>query len=163
MSEALLRRKPQQTEPPRLREIADRLREASGVTPELLSDIIGTACQRLPLIRRTRDYDRLQQLIQSAAWTDATLALLELELPQWRLRYITYDAGEWHCALSRQRELPDWLDDSVEGHHTHLTLAILSAFVGVQRSDTPPAGIVAPEASCADEMLDVRLCCDNFA
>ena len=28
---------------------------------------------------------------------------------QWQVRRIVYDAGEWHCALSRQRELPDWV------------------------------------------------------
>ena len=34
---------------------------------------------------------------------------------------------------SRQRELPDWLDQSVEGRHADLALAILSAFVEAQR------------------------------
>jgi len=41
------------------------------------------------------------------------LALIDLELPPWQVRRIAYDEGEWHCALSRQRELPDWLDQSI--------------------------------------------------
>ena len=63
------------------------------------------------------------------AWTDAALALIELELPQWRVRRLAYDDGEWYCSLSRGRELPDWLDQPVEGRHADLALAILSAFV----------------------------------
>jgi len=30
------------------------------------------------------------------------------------------------CALSRARELPDWLDRSIEAHHADLPLAILA-------------------------------------
>ena len=80
---------------------------------------------------------RIERLIQSGAWTDAALALIDLELPQWQIRRIAYDEGEWHCALSRQRELPDWLDQSVEARHADLALAILSAFVEVQRISAP--------------------------
>ena len=74
---------------------------------------------------RNAKADRIEQLIQSQAWTDAALALIELELPQWQLRRLVYDDGEWYCALSRQREMPDWLDQSVESHHADLARAIL--------------------------------------
>ena len=82
---------------------------------------------------------RIEQFIQSGAWTDAALPLLALELPQWRVRRIIYDAAEWHCALSRRREIPDWLDQPIEACHADLSLAILSALVGVQRVSTLPA------------------------
>jgi len=36
-----------------------------------------------------------------------------------------------HCALSRQRELPEWPRSIIEAHHADLALAILSAFVEV--------------------------------
>src|SRR5690348_5787668 len=44
---------------------------------------------------------RLAQLIESRAWTDAALALIDLELPFWQVRRLAYDDGEWYCALSR--------------------------------------------------------------
>ncbi len=43
---------------------------------------------------------------------------MELELPLWQVRRIAYDEGEWHCALSRERELPDWLDAAVEARYS---------------------------------------------
>ncbi len=92
----------------------------------------------------------LEQFIQSCAWTDAALALLALELPQWQVRRIVYYAGEWHCALSRWREIPDWLDQPVETCHTDLSLAILSALVGVQRLDTRSTATSVSSFPCAD-------------
>jgi hypothetical protein len=119
------------------RELADRLRDAPAVTAELLSDVISEACWRFPPIRRTERSARIERLIESGAWTDAALALIDLELPQWQLRRIVYDEGEWHCALSGRRELPDWLDSCIETRHVDLPLAILSAFVDAQRVNVP--------------------------
>ena len=51
------------------------------------------------------------------------------------VRRITYDGGEWHCALSRERELPEWLDQAVEARHASLALAILSAYIEAGPSD----------------------------
>jgi hypothetical protein len=36
---------------------------------------------------------------------------------QWRLRRMVYDGGEWYCALSRQPELPEWLDHPIQANH----------------------------------------------
>jgi hypothetical protein len=69
----------------------------------------------------------------SRAWTDAALALINLALPQWKVRRVTYHGGAWYCALSRERELPDWLSQSVEARHVDLPLAILSAFAAARR------------------------------
>ena len=162
MSETSRHRQPLQAEL-RVRELADRLREADAVTPELLSDVIREACWRFPCITRTEYCRRIERLIQSSAWTDTVLALLELELPQWQIRRIAYDEGEWHCALSRQRELPDWLDQSIEARHADLSLAILCAFVEAQRVSTLAARTSVPSVPHADKALYVRLCCDNFA
>ena len=136
--------------------LCDRLHDAPAVTADLMSDIIGTTGRRLP--------SRIERLIESGAWTDAALALLELELPHWQLRRLAYDEGEWHCALSRQRELPDWLDDrSIESHHADLALAILSAFVGAQRKPVPPSKTSVPAALWRTSPLYEPVCCDNFA
>ena len=154
------RQRPQAGSP--ARELAERLREADTVTPELFRDVVDEECWRLPSVRRTRQFDRLEQLIKSGAWTDAALALLELELPQWRLRRIAYDEGEWHCALSRQRELPDWLDQSIETRHADLSLAIMSALIDASHTRSSPAATGATGARTNDA-LDAPLCCDNFA
>jgi hypothetical protein len=143
--------------------LAVRIRDANAVTAELLSDVIREACWRLPSVRRTKSFDRPDHLIQSCAWTDAALALLALELPQWQIRRIVCDAGEWHCALSRQREIPDWLDQPVEACHTGLSLAILSALVDVQRLDTSSTVISVPSSPRTDTPYYLPFCCDNFA
>ena len=141
----------------------DRLRDASVVTPELMSQIVDETCRRYPPIRRTPKSLAIERLIQSGAWTDAAFALIDLELPQWQVRRIVYDEGEWHCALSRQRELPEWLDQSIETCHANLPLAILMAFVEVQRIDTPSPTTSVPTAPRHADVLCGPICCDNFA
>ena len=120
--------------------LGDRLRDAYGVTAEFLSDIINETCRRFPSDGSAKTA-RIERLIQSQAWTDAALALIDLELPQWQVRRLAYDDGEWYCALSRQRELPDWLDQAIETRHADLALAILSAFVEA----TSPQRAVEPD------------------
>ena len=72
------------------------------MTAEFLSDIIRArpAGAFRPPDRAAAA--RIERLIQWSAWTDAALALIELDLPQWQLRRIAYDGGEWRCALSRE-------------------------------------------------------------
>jgi hypothetical protein len=143
--------------------LAERLRDASAATPSLIADVIRLACRRFPSQGQRAKTERIEQLIRLGAWTDATLALIELELPQWGLRRIAYDGGEWYCALSRERELPDWLDDTVEGYHADLTLAILSAFVKVQRTNAPSSRSSVPAAGRKEGTFYPLLCCDNFS
>jgi hypothetical protein len=136
--------------------LVDRLRDAPAVTADLISEVIGNSSRRLP--------SRIERLIGSGAWTDTALALLELELPQWQLRRLAYDEGEWHCALSRQRELPEWLDDrSVESHHADLAMVILSAFANAQRKSAPSSRTSVPAVSRSTNPLYEPANCDNFA
>ena len=144
-------------------ELDDRLRDAAAVTAELMSQIIDETCRRYPPIRRTRKSLLIERLIQSGAWTDAAFALIDLELPQWQVRRIVYDEGEWHCALSRQRELPEWLDQSIETCHADLPLAILTAFVDAQRIDTPSPITSVPTAPRHADVLCEPVYRDNFA
>jgi hypothetical protein len=143
--------------------LGERLHDALAVTPSLIADVIHETCRRFSSQKQTGKTERIEQLIAMGAWTDAALALVELELPQWRVRRLVYDSGEWHCALSRQRELPDWLDDSVEGRHADLALAILSALVEVQHNTPPSNPPSAPAARRKDSTLYEPLVADNFA
>jgi hypothetical protein len=132
------------------------LRDAPAVSADLISEAIGARSRRLPV--------RIERLIESAAWTDAALALLELELPNWRLRRLAYDDGEWHCALSRQRELPDWLDDgSIESHNADLAMAILSASVDARRWSAPASRTSVPAAPGSARSFYQPVYCDNFS
>jgi hypothetical protein len=144
-------------------ELNDRLRDAQAVTAELLSDIIGETCRRFPSMGQIGKTAQIERLIGSGAWTDAVLALIDLELPLWQVRRIAYDEGEWHCALSRERELPDWLDRAVETHHADLPLAILSAFVEAGRITAPSSRTSVPAVPRDVNPLYQPLCCDNFA
>ena len=115
------------------------------------------------LIRRqTGKTERIDRLIASATWTDAALALIDLELPLWQVRRIAYDEGEWYCALSREREPAHWLDRSVEARHADLALAILRALVDAQRIATPQGRTSVPAVPRDANPLYEPVCCDNF-
>ena len=126
-------------------------------------EIIGQTCRRFPSAGQTEKTAKIARMIGSEAWTDAALALIDLELPQWQVRRIVYDEGEWYCALSRERELPDWLDQSIETRHADLPLAILSAFVDAQRINAPSSRTSVPMVPRDASALYEPVCCDNFA
>jgi hypothetical protein len=144
-------------------ELGARFRAARGVTSELMSEVIGEACRRFPSVAQAEKTAQIERLIESEAWTDAALALVELELPLWQVRRIAYDEGEWYCALSRERELPDWLDRSIETRHADLALAILSALVDAQAASAPRSTTSVPTAPREANALYEPVCCDNFA
>jgi hypothetical protein len=143
--------------------LRDRLRSADAVTTALMSEIVNRACRRFPSAGQGEKTARIEQLIRTAAWTDAALALIDLELPMWQVRRLAYDEGEWHCALSRERELPEWLDQSIEARHADLALAILSAFVEAQSISAPLARPSVPGAPRGRSSLYLPLCTDNFS
>jgi hypothetical protein len=144
-------------------ELGERLRGAHVVTAGLMSEIIGTACRRFPSMGQGGKTARIERLISSEAWTDAALALIDLELPLWQVRRIAYDEGEWYCALSRERELPDWLDRSIEARHPDLALAILGAFVEAGCISAPASRPSVPTVSRVVNPLYEPVCCDNFS
>jgi len=141
--------------------LGDRLNAASTVTPTLISDVVAAACRRLPSFGAGEKAARITDLIQLRAWTDAALALIELELPFWKVRRIAYDEGEWYCALSRERELPDWLDGAVEARHPDLALTILGAFIEAQRIGLPSVRTSVPVVTPSDARYE-RVNPDHF-
>jgi hypothetical protein len=141
----------------------DRIRNANAATAELVTEVIGETCRHFPSMGQTEKTARIERLIQSGAWTDTALALIDLELPQWQVRRIAYDDGEWYCALSRERELPDWLDRSIESHHADLALAVLSAFVDAEQLTAPLSRTSVPIVPRDTNPIYDPVCCDNFA
>ena len=143
-------------------DLSDRLRDANAVTPKLMSDLVAGVCRRFPSFGPPEKTARIRELIQLCAWTDASLALIDLELPFWQVRRIAYDEGEWYCALSRERELPDWLDRSVEARHADLALAILCAFIEARRISAPSAQTSVPTVVPHSDELYERVNPDHF-
>ena len=133
--------------------LIDRLRNFSNTIAE------SRRCFRS---ERSVKADRVEQLIQSQAWTDAALALIEFDLPQWQVRRLVYDGGEWFCTLSRQREMPDWLDQALESHHADLALAILDAFSQAKRISAPENRASVPAPPSVTPLFE-PICSENFA
>src|SRR5437764_3672233 len=144
-------------------ELVDRLRKAPEANVTLMMEIVDIACRRFTLMGPSEKSARIKRLIRSGAWTDAALALIDLELPLWQVRRIAYDEGEWYCALSRERELPDWLDQSIETRHADLSLAILSAFVEAKRISTPSSRTSVPAVNRVASPLSDPVSSDNLA
>ncbi len=143
--------------------LAEQLHNAYALTRPLMLDIIEHACRRFPSLRQSEKTERLTHLIDAEAWVDAALALLDLELPMWQVRRIAYDEGEWHCGLSRERELPDWLDAAVEARHADLALALLSAFIEVQALVKEVSRPSVPAVRPALDPFYEPIGCENFS
>ncbi len=134
---------------------------ASDIDVATFTAICLTSCNRLPAMRRTAEAQRLDHLVEAGAWNDAALALIALELPNWQLRRLTFDEGEWHCALSPERNMPDWLDDAVETHHADMASAILEAFRGaIDRDGTSHLAIVP--VSTTERTDFTPMLCENY-
>ena len=131
-----------------------QLRRAPALTPELISNVIVDASARLPA--------RIDRLIEAGAWNDAALALVELELPAWKLRRLVYEDGEWLCSLSKQPNLPVDFDDTASASHGVLALAILGAFVEAERRMCATGEISLRTVPQVRPTSGHAICCDNF-
>jgi hypothetical protein len=145
-----------------LRDLDEHLRRARTVTPALITDLIARACTRL-LAHPPGTKAKVIRLIESGASCDAALALLALELPQWKLRRLVYEDGEWICSLSRELGLPVELDEMAEAHHESLPLAILSAFVEARRHSLAKGEGGPKSVPQVRPIRGYAICCDNFA
>jgi hypothetical protein len=146
--------------PERLTWIADQVRSTDHASTDLVFAIISEIFDDGANGSRQVSL-HIQKLIAAGAWTDAALALIASELPQWKLRRLTYDDGEWHCMLSPQREFPEWLDDGIEACHENLSLALFKALVEAARQqpvETPTPAVPRIRIKQQD-----AVCCDNFA
>src|SRR5262245_9302356 len=145
-----------------VRALQEQLRCARTITPELMAEVIARACPRLRAQQRSAKA-RVIRLIESGACADATLALLELELLQWKLRRLIREDNEWHCSVSKQLGLPAEFDDMAEANHESLPLAVLSAFIEA-RLHSLTAGASRPQS--VPQVCPTQgyvICCDNFA
>jgi hypothetical protein len=149
----------------RLDELQEQLGRAQVVTPDLMSKVVGD-CTRLASPGCVAGAAVVHRLIGSQAWTEAALALIEHELPLWRLRRLVCEDGVWLCSLSKQWNLPIWLSDNAEASHESMPLAILAALIEARRHPDPPAGRAVgsvPQCRIESGSPIESMCCDNFA
>lgn len=147
-----------------IRALQAQLRRAQAVTPALMADVLKLVGERYSAPPYLAQAKRIDTLIEAEAWIDAALALLDLELPQWKLRRIAYDDSEWRCCLGKQWPLPEWLDDTVEVRHPVLSLAILDALFEARLfAQTSAAAISRSVPSIQSPRDTAYVCCDNFA
>jgi hypothetical protein len=144
-----------------LRELQRHLGRTPAMTSELMIDVIARACLRFQVQQPTAKA-RVFRLIELAAFAEATLELLRLDLPQWKLRHLMFDAGEWHCSLSKRLEIPIELDEMAEGGHQDLPLAILSAVIEARYSSLTDDQVPLKAVPQFQLTPAFAVCCDNF-
>jgi hypothetical protein len=127
---------------------------------DLFKKIADGSRRHVSILGKSDRASRIDSLIRASAWTEAAFALIELELPGWKLRRLAYEGGEWRCSLSRHPNLPLALDDSVDASHEILPLAILQALVEARLSvGACDATSPVPQIRSGD---DISVSCDNF-
>lgn len=145
-------------------ELQREIFRADAVTAELVSAALDLAFARCALPNRAHHAQRIRELVESQAWTDAALALVALDRTR-VVRRLIRDETEWRCTLGSQWPVPDWLDDTVEFGHPVLPLAILGALVVSLRENSvaSPAATSVPRSR--SDLRDAIACvdCDNFA
>jgi hypothetical protein len=142
-------------------ELEEQLDRADAVTSELTSDVMAVVCGRVRALGSAAKV-KIDRLIEAGAWTDLALALLELEFPQWKLRRLVYDEGEWLCSLSKLPALALAYDEVAEARHEVLPLAILIALLQVRRTSAATAAGVNTVPRVGP-MSGYAVCCDNFS
>ena len=100
--------------------------------------------------------------MEASAWTETALLLVELELPFWRLRRLINESGEWLCSLSRSPNLPIEYDDTADGHHEHLPIAILLSLVGAKEKLAHRPVVERASVPQIKPRPVYPFCCDNF-
>jgi len=140
--------------------LEERLHRANAPTPDLVNEVIGAVCPRLACLGANA-LGGIVRLTQTGAYVDAALTLIELELPQWKLRRLEHDEGNWCCVLSKQPWLPLEFDEKVEAIHQILPLAILIALVLARH-----VSLLSSMASSVPQVKPATIyavSCDNYS
>jgi hypothetical protein len=145
-------------------DLLDReLHSVSAITAPLFRKVTESAgCTRLFSLRQSGKTPKLDRLVEAGAWTDAAIALIGFELPNWSVRRLACEDGEWLCSLSRQPNLPIILDEPAEGSHAVLALAVLRAFVAARCRNATTQQVTASVPRVRPRPA-FAFCCDNFA
>lgn len=111
---------------------------------------------------RARHAERLAHLVVAEAWIDASLLLIERELPGWHLRRLISDGGEWMCSLSRHPCIPVEMDVAADGRHGIIPIAILLSFVAAKALTTTDELALNVSVPKVKPAFGYPVCCDDF-
>ena len=138
----------------------EQLRLAPAISVNLLQQV-AEACPRLPSAQQSKQATDIDRFIEARSWTDLAIGLVRLELPTWQIRRIACEGSEWICSLSRQPYLPLSLDETADGVHSDLPLAILRALIEALRINEAEPKLPA-RVPLISPTSAIRICCDNF-
>lgn len=128
----------------------------------LVREVAIACCKRPPIPVGAGGMKQIEEFMKAGAWLDAALAIIEWELPQWTLRRLLYEDGEWHCSLSRQPDMPIEFDDTADGRHAVLQLAVLTALVEACRRPECKTRPVVLQSDGKTTQSVIVMCCDDF-
>lgn len=143
-------------------QLRNKISQAPAATSALVSAALGVVAARRPIAHRAVQTQQIRDLIDAKAWTDAVLAIADLDRSR-AIQHLVYEDGEWHCRIGSHWALPHWLGDSAEFGHPVLALAILGALIDTlgwaEEADLLPA----PPLSCGEVDAIPAVSCDNYA
>lgn len=145
--------------PARLAAFAARLSRAREPSDAIFFDLLDMP-DRAVIATQGHAIANFEKLARCGAWTEASLASLELFAPRWSLRRLIHDGGEWHCCISPRRNSPDWIDQAIESHHADLPLSILTAAVEAMGNDA--INRAAPLPAAIRNVPEALVLCEDF-
>ena len=145
-------------------DLRDVLSGAPAASAELISAVLDLMAARRALPDRASRTQQIRALIDAQAWTDAALAIVDLDRSR-AVRQLSHDEGEWSCRIGSQWAVPDWLDDSALFLHPALPLAILGALLEslAQREGAAIPATSVPSSGSRRGHSIAAVACDNYA
>lgn len=137
-----------------------QLQAANVATEHLFRQVMESAGERFSTLRQMGKIAQVDRLRAVGAFTAAALALLDIELPNWKLRRVVLENDEWLCSLSRQPGVPIEFDDTAEARHTVLSLALLRALLAARLRNGTELISLPSDTQIGPSTL---FCCDNFS
>jgi hypothetical protein len=144
-------------------ELRDDVCRAPAASAELVSaalDLVAARCAAPNCADQAR---RIRALIGTHAWTDAILAVVDLDRSR-AIRQLSHDEGEWICRIGSRWAVPDWLDDNVHFTHPVLPLAILGALLSAlaqnEKAAVPATSVPSSRQRFGHSISAVS--CDNY-
>ena len=83
-------------------ELDAALQSAPALSSGLFRKVL-QGCTRLESLRQVGRVAALEELAKAGAWTDATLRLLELELPNWVVWRLIREGDDWLCTPTKRQ------------------------------------------------------------
>ena len=145
-------------------ELRNALDRAPGASADLVSAVLDLTAARCALPDRVDRTQRIRVLIDAQAWTEAALAIVELDR-SCAVRQINHEEGEWICRIGSRWAVPDWLDDTLQFTHPALPLAILGALLEslARREEAPASAVSVPSSGSRRDNSIPAVACDNSA